>query len=67
MEWVTGEFTKCPSLWYNEYRVVFDAYVYWVDRNTLPHSGGWADQPARLMSLVDIVASEVERQSKLQK
>lgn len=52
-----GEETICPSIWHNEYADVFTAFDY-LERNILPHSGGWADQPAKLMELVQIVADE---------
>ena len=62
-EWVAGEITECPSKWFNEYALVFETHSY-LDRGVLPHSGGWADQPAKLMMLAGFVASEVVRRDK---
>jgi len=53
-EWVEGEHTECPVLIANENSDVFRAYNY-AEKGILPHSGGWAEQPAVLMRLVNIV------------
>jgi len=51
-----GEETKCPVLFYAEFDHVFSAYKYHKE-GILPHSGGWADQPANLMAFVEIIKS----------
>jgi len=55
LEYITGHVTKgCPVMYVSDYGVVFQSYI-WAKRGFLPHDGGWADQPARLMQGVDIV------------
>ncbi len=57
-EWVDGEITdRCPMIWALEYHPVFEA-ANWMDQGVLPHSGGWADQPAALMALAKVVQDE---------
>lgn len=57
-EWISGEVTdRCPIMWAQEFGVVFTAAA-WLDRGVLPHAGGWADQPALLMSLAQVVLDE---------
>jgi len=59
IEWVDGhKTTECPVLWYPEFEVVFRGYE-WLKLNKFPHGGGWADQPAVLMQLMEHVAAEV--------
>jgi len=43
--------------WINEFSQVFIAANH-AEKGTLPHAGGWADQPAKLMRFVDIVMAE---------
>jgi len=58
LEWVFGEITdRCPMIWAREYAIVFTAAA-WMDRGVLPHSGGWADQPAVLMQLAQVALDE---------
>ena len=33
-------------------------YVYWRDKNTLPFSGGWAEQPAIVWDVINLFADE---------
>jgi len=57
IDWLDmGEETKCPVLFYAEFNHVFSAYKYHKE-GILPHSGGWADQPANLMAFVEIIKS----------
>jgi hypothetical protein len=56
-EWVEGYETECPVQWIAEYSLVFRAYNY-SEQGILPHSGGWADQPAKLMDMIAIVKRE---------
>lgn len=50
----------CPVLWLDEYVQVVRAHLY-LDKGILPHAGGWADQPAALMQLVEIFRGELTR------
>jgi len=57
-EWITGEITdRCPLMWAAEFATVFDA-ARWLDKGVLPHSGGWAEQPAILMQLAQVALDE---------
>jgi len=57
-EWIYGEITdRCPVMYVHEFNEAFVAYNHYQNGH-LPHSGGWADQPAKLMTLMDIVTSE---------
>ena len=60
-EWVDGYTTECPVQWVNEYSVVFQAYNY-SDKGIMPNSGGWSEQPAKLMRFVDLVSAERAKQ-----
>lgn len=52
-EWVDGLITaECPVLWLEDYAVIARAYLY-QEKGFLPHAGGWADQPAVLMQLLE--------------
>lgn len=60
-EWVSGLVTECcPVLWLDDYTQVVRAHQY-LDKGILPHSGGWAEQPAVLMQLVDVFGSNISR------
>jgi hypothetical protein len=52
-EWVDGLTSEqCPVLWLDKYSQVIKAYQY-EERGILPHSGGWADQPALMMQMTE--------------
>jgi len=58
-EWITGYITdRCPVVYVDEYALAFKAHV-WAKRGFLPFSGGWAEQPAKLMEQVSIIMHEV--------
>ena len=48
----------CPVLWLDEYAQVVRTHLY-QDKGILPHSGGWAEQPAVLMQLAEVFRAEV--------
>jgi len=53
-EWISGDFTlECPISHYRDYYRAVDAASHYRNGH-LPHSGGWADQPAILMQLIGI-------------
>lgn len=54
--------TECPVQWYGELDVVFVAADHY-NRGMMPHAGGWADQPAKLMRFVTIANGERVRQN----
>jgi len=57
-EWIYGEITdRCPVMYIHEFTDVFLAFNHY-QQGYLPHSGGWADQPALLMHYMSIVTSE---------
>jgi hypothetical protein len=47
-------------LWLDEYAQVIRTHLH-LEKGILPHSGGWAEQPAVLMQLVETFKSEVGR------
>lgn len=47
----------CPVLWLGEFAQVARAWL-WSQKGILPHAGGWADQPAVLMQLVEKFGNE---------
>ena len=49
--------TECPVLSYGELSIVFEAAKQY-NKGVMPHSGGWADQPAKLMRFISIVNAE---------
>lgn len=51
---------ECPVLWLDEYATVVRAALH-LKQGLLPHSGGWAEQPAILMQLAEIFNNEVRR------
>jgi len=53
-EWVEGEETECPVLYLKQFAPVFIAYNE-IEEYGLPHSGGWAEQPAKLMQYVKLI------------
>jgi len=60
-EWVNGLVTECcPVLWLEEYAQVVRAHIY-LEKGILPHAGGWAEQPAILMQLVEVFKNEAGR------
>ena len=60
-EWVEGLVTEeCPVLWLPEMMQVIHAHRY-ASQGILPHAGGWADQPAVLMQMVEHFNNEVPR------
>jgi len=58
-EWVEGEETECPVLFINEYAEAFKARKM-LEKGILPHSGGYAEQPALLMRCVNIINEVVD-------
>jgi hypothetical protein len=57
-EWVEGVISDCcPVVYLSEYSIVFET-VRWLERGVLPYSGGWMEQPARLMDMVAVVHDE---------
>jgi len=64
-EWVDGLVTeKCPVVWVPEYTMLFRIYNASRDRAILPYSGGFMDQPAALMSAMDIISAEERNATK---
>jgi hypothetical protein len=60
-EWVDGLIThECPVLWLSEYVSIIRAHMF-LQKGALPHTGGWADQPAVLMQLTEKFTSEAGR------
>jgi hypothetical protein len=43
--------------YFGQFSTVFNAVNYY-DKGHLPHSGGWAEQPAALMMMVETVVQE---------
>lgn len=53
VEWVKGVTSRvCPVTYSREFGMVVFS-VEQAKKNHLPHSGGWADQPAVLMELMN--------------
>ena len=50
----------CPVLWLDEYAQVVRTHLY-LGKGILPHAGGWSEQPAVLMLLVEIFKMESRR------
>jgi len=63
-EWVEAKYTDgptvCPSLLVNELSEVFRAYS-WHKSGHLPHSGGYAEQPHKLMEMLYIIDDVIEQ------
>jgi len=60
-EWVDGMVTEeCPVLWIPQLSHVIRGHLF-AEKGILPHAGGWADQPAVLMQLIEKFTSEVPR------
>jgi len=56
-EWIEGiESDCCPVVYVGECSTVLSAAM-WVDRGVLPAGGGYFDQPAHLIDLIDIAMS----------
>jgi len=53
-EWVEGIDSKCPAQDFDELGHAFET-AHNLTNNILPHSGGYYDQPAKLMQYVKII------------
>jgi len=56
-EWVDEIISDCPVKFINENPLLFHAVLY-KESGVLPNSGGWAEQPAKLMKYIGYIVSE---------